>query len=114
MGSRWFVFLQRKKISCRKRQVVKIFDYLPKTATEALEPAVDSPIVTTGKAEITDFKKLSNKWSFNTDVAEKSQIEVPVYDSPLVPFILVGKRGAMATKSWIQRHPEDAKYFKNQ
>jgi len=64
------------------QQRAGILDYLPKTAYEPKEPAPKSPTITSGKAEITNFKNQSNKWQFQVDVLEQTNIEIPVFDFP--------------------------------
>ncbi len=59
-----------------------LLDYLPKTALEPREVAPDAPIVKSGQAEVSDFVNRSNRWMFEVDVAERSEIEVPVFYFP--------------------------------
>ncbi len=59
-----------------------VLDYLPKTALEPMEAAQESPIVRSGISEISNFINRSNRWEFDVDVTDKSEIEIPVYYFP--------------------------------
>ncbi|MFA5932949.1 MAG: 6-pyruvoyl-tetrahydropterin synthase-related protein [Microgenomates group bacterium] len=64
------------------QQKAAITDYLPKTALEPREKAPNSPLLVSGKAEISSFANYSNKWFFKTNVIETSKIDIPVFDFP--------------------------------
>lgn len=59
-----------------------LLDYLPKTALEPREPALNFPIVVSGNATVTNFIKNSNSWSFNASVTKEATVEVPVFYFP--------------------------------
>lgn len=59
-----------------------IKDYLPKTATEPMTAAPDSPQIRSGNGHISEFKNRSSYWNFKTELDRKSEIEVPVFDFP--------------------------------
>lgn len=57
-------------------------DYLPKTATEPMTPAPQTPVVGSGDASVSNFVNRSNKWEFEIVVNELSEVEVPVFEFP--------------------------------
>lgn len=65
-----------------KQQKAAILDYLPKGAIQPREVAPDNPYILNGKAEVSNFKNSSNKFTFNIKVFEDSIVEVPVLDFP--------------------------------
>ena len=59
-----------------------LLDYLPKTALEPREAAPVEPIVKSGQAETIGFVNRSNSWEFTAKVANKAEIEIPVFYFP--------------------------------
>lgn len=56
-----------------------IVDYLPKTAKKASEgPAYEKPIISYGSAQISGYEVSSNRFSFEADVFDDTQVEIPV------------------------------------
>lgn len=68
-----------------------LLDYLPKTALEPRELAPVVPYVVSGKAEIFDFINKSNRWTFKTNAASESKMEIPVFDFPGWTVFVNGK-----------------------
>lgn len=66
----------------RLQQSGSITDYLPITALEPREPALEFPLVISGSTDITNFINQSNKFSFSADVKTESTIDIPVFDFP--------------------------------
>lgn len=68
-----------------------LLDYLPKTALEPREGAPTSPLLISGKAEITGFVNRSNSFEFYAKVADSSVIDIPVYYFPNWEVTVNGK-----------------------
>jgi hypothetical protein len=65
------------------QQKSAILDYLPKTARIAPGALVPpSPRIIVGEGEITGFIKQSNRFSFDTQIYEESEVEIPVMYFP--------------------------------
>lgn len=94
VGLNWYYFrphyfyydmTDAKKLSGQNfidQQKGSILDYLPKTALEPREPAPPSPLVIKGSATVNNFINKSNRWSFDVDVTNVSEIDPPVFDFP--------------------------------
>ena len=59
-----------------------LLDYLPKTALEPREAAPAGPIIKSGQVETIGFVNRSNSWEFTAKVANKAEIEIPVFYFP--------------------------------
>lgn len=62
-----------------------LLDYLPKKVKEIpSELAPEAPLVTEGKAQITEFRERSDFWRFTIDVSGRSEakVRVPIFDFP--------------------------------
>jgi hypothetical protein len=59
-----------------------VLDYLPKTALEPREGAPTTPLITSGKADITNFVNKSNRFEFDVKIIEDATIHVPTYYFP--------------------------------
>ena len=59
-----------------------VLDYLPKTALEPREGAPTTPLITAGKADITNFVNKSNSFEFDAKIIEEAAIHVPTYYFP--------------------------------
>ncbi len=65
------------------QQKAAILDYLPKTAKVAPEALVPPlPKIITGEGEIKSFAKQSSRFSFDAEIYEESEIEIPVMYFP--------------------------------
>lgn len=83
---KYYQITDQEKLSgyeLEKQQYAGILDYLPKTATEPKEAAPQDPIVLSGKAEVENFDKRSNAFTFKVRVQENTSIEIPVFDFPV-------------------------------
>lgn len=65
-----------------EQQKAAILDYLPQSAVQPREPAPPAPVIKSGRAEVSNFINRSNKFSFNINVLEKTEVEIPVFDFP--------------------------------
>lgn len=82
-----------------------ILDYLPKTAEIAPEAvAPSSPKIIAGEGEITGFIKQSDRFSFDAQIHEEAQVEIPVMyfpgwvvisNSSIIPTELHGIHGVI-------------------
>jgi hypothetical protein len=67
----------------RKLQTDAIFDYLPVYAkAPPAHEAPEGPVLKAGVAEIQDVKKGSNWYSFQAQVKEEAELEIPVFYFP--------------------------------
>lgn len=65
------------------QQKAAILDYLPKTARKAPESeAFNEPMFLEGSGEIDNFQVSTNRFSFDAQIDEKSELEVPVMYFP--------------------------------
>lgn len=64
------------------QQKGSLLDYLPKTALEPKELAPSSPLVISGKSDVTNFVNKSNSFSFDVEAIQNSVIDAPVFDFP--------------------------------
>lgn len=85
------------------QQKAAILDYLPKTALQPTEPAPNLPILRSGNAKVSNFDLRSNRWSFNIQVMETSEIEVPVFDFPHWKVWVNGKEIIHSHDNYIGR-----------
>jgi len=96
------------------QQKSAILDYLPKTAQIAPEAvAPPSAKIITGEGEIRGFIKQSNRFSFDAQIYEKSEVEIPVMyfpgwtlivDDSVVPIELHGAHGVMKVTLSAGKH----------
>lgn len=86
-----------------EQQKAAILDYLPQTAVQPREAALNTPIVRTGKAEAGVLRNKSNRWEFTVKVFETSLIEVPVFDFPVWKVWANGKDMQISNKNYPGR-----------
>jgi hypothetical protein len=87
------------------QQKAAILDYLPKTARVAPEAVgPETPKIISGDGEIFGFVKRSNSFSFETQIYQESEVEIPIMyfpgwivivDNQVVPGELHGAHGVM-------------------
>ncbi len=103
---RYFQITDQEKLSgaeFEKQQYAGLLDYLPKTATEPREPAPQNPVVLSGKAEVENFNKKSNAFTFGVHVQENTSIEVPVFDFPVWKVKVSGQEFVHSHKNYLGR-----------
>lgn len=96
----------QKKLSgilWEEQQKAAILDYLPQTAVQPREAALNTPIVRSGNATVEPLKNKSNRWEFKTKVKDSATIEVPVFDFPIWKVKVNGKDTSFSNKNYPGR-----------
>lgn len=80
-----------------------LLDYLPKTALEPREGAPTTPLITSGKADITNFVNKSNHFEFDAKIIEDATIHVPTYYFPNWEVQVDGKDYPISFDNYLGR-----------
>lgn len=85
------------------QQKAAILDYLPQTAVQPREAALNTPIVRSGKALVEPLKNKSNRWEFHVKVEKPAIVEVSVFDFPIWKVKVNGKEVSFSNKNYPGR-----------
>lgn len=103
---KFYPLSDQEKLSGRlwlEQQRASILDYLPKTALEPREPAPTQPVVVSGKADVANFVKQSNRWEFRIDVDKSSVVEMPIFDFPNWQVEVNGEKITHSNRNFLGR-----------